>query len=499
MKNKKKWLSFLTIATSLILCIISTFGITLAFFGGNASANLSTITLKTGIEIGAAIESSVGSAKVVPGQPVKITATGTVSATELGSADANNAVDGVVRAKFNVGNELGTVTISGNNTDFWTAGNDGYYYLVTAANGTTLRTVSKGTSVQIFGDLVVSKNFTNADSGKSVEASVIFEVIQADIYKADGTKETLTVANATTSGNAVNDAFKAIEAKATGSISITTNSEFFVGQSFATNNPELTYTDENGNARVISSYEVKSFDTTTLGEHTAVISYLGFDYNVNYTVVDNLEYFSNLVNNVWFQTPEEKIYRYDKSNALYNEFFYSVIGEDGTVYDITVYGSEDYLESWNLIDGTRYEHSGNEFENISRYYRLAKYNTQEEALGDLYKPYQYYIEMGNRAKDGLLQNIYESVEISYGEEIISINVSTINIPYNEEMTYYYKLNYKLHYNIKNELVFKINETVETFDANNNPNSISGEIYEFNVGTRDVPPIPQVEWTVVDPA
>ena len=211
MNNKKKWASILTIATSLVLCIISTFGITLAFFGGNASANLSTITLKTGIEIGAAIESSVGSAKVVPGQPVKITATGTVSATELGSADANNAVDGVVRAKFNVGNELGEVTIAGNTTDYWTAGNDGYYYLVTAENGTTLRTVSKGTSVQIFGDLIVSKNFTNADSGKSVEASVIFEVIQADIYKTDGTKETLTVTNATTSTSPLYASFSAVK------------------------------------------------------------------------------------------------------------------------------------------------------------------------------------------------------------------------------------------------------------------------------------------------
>ena len=212
MKNKRKWASILTIATSLILCIISTFGITLAFFGGNASANLSTITLKTGIEIGAAIESSVGSAKVVPGQPVKITATGTVSATTQGTnPDANNVVDGVVRAKFNVGNELGEVTIDGNNTDFWTDGNDGYYYLVTAENGTTRRTVSKGTSVQIFGDLTVSKNFTNADSGKSVEASVIFEVIQADIYKTDGSKEALTVTNATTSTSPLYSAFDAVK------------------------------------------------------------------------------------------------------------------------------------------------------------------------------------------------------------------------------------------------------------------------------------------------
>ena len=213
MKNKRKLASLLTIATSLILCIISTFGITLAFFGGNASANLSTITLKTGIEIGAAIESSVGSAKVVPGQPVKITATGTVSATTQGTnPDANNAVDGVVRAKFNVGNELGEVTIAGNTTDHWTSGNDGYYYLVTAENGTTLRTVSKGTSVQIFGDLIVSKNFTNADSGKSVEASVIFEVIQAGVYDSvSGELVDMTVANATNASSPLYASFSAIK------------------------------------------------------------------------------------------------------------------------------------------------------------------------------------------------------------------------------------------------------------------------------------------------
>ena len=212
MKNKKKWASLLTISTSLVLCIISTFGITFAFFGGNASANLSTITLKTGIEIGAAIESSVGSAKVVPGQPVKITATGTVSATTKGNPTEANAVDGVVRAKFNVGNELGEVTIAGNNTDFWTAGNDGYYYLVTAENGTTLRTVSKGTSVQIFGDLTVSKNFTNADSGKSVEASVIFEVIQAGVYDSvTGNLVEMTVANATTASSPLYSSFQAVK------------------------------------------------------------------------------------------------------------------------------------------------------------------------------------------------------------------------------------------------------------------------------------------------
>ena len=311
MNKKKKWLSLLTIATSLVLCIISTFGITLAFFGGNASANLSTITLKTGIEIGAAIESSVGSAKVVPGQPVKITATGTVSATDKGSANPNNAVDGVVRAKFNVGNELGTVTIAGNNTDFWTAGGDGYYYLVTAENGTILRTVSKGTSVQIFGDLVVSKNFTNADSGKSVEASVIFEVIQADIYKADGTKETLTVTNATTSTSPLYSSFEAVEYKSIYGSNISTayynvsNITVVAAPSFKVK-PYAIHKATNGNVYIYYGFEVPeaysakthSFVNCQENIYNAVggaESLMPYWMQDGHYVVDNIENYENSI------------------------------------------------------------------------------------------------------------------------------------------------------------------------------------------------------------
>ena len=215
MNKKKKWASILTIATSLVLCIISTFGITLAFFGGNASANLSTITLKTGIEIGAAIESSVGSAKVVPGQPVKIEATGTIEVTDKGTPTEANAVNGVVRAKLTVGDELGDVEISGE-SDYWTAGGDGYYYLVTAQGGSTLRVVKVGDSVKLFGNLTVSKNFTNADSGKSVEASVIFEVIQAGVYDSvTGNLVDMTVANATSASSPLYASFSAVKYKET--------------------------------------------------------------------------------------------------------------------------------------------------------------------------------------------------------------------------------------------------------------------------------------------
>ena len=315
MNNKKKWLSLLTIATSLVLCIISTFGITLAFFGGNASANLSTITLKTGIEIGAAIESSVGSAKVVPGQPVKITATGTVSATTKGNPTEANAVDGVVRAKFNVGNELGEVTIAGNTTDYWTDGNDGYYYLVTAENGTTLRTVSKGTSVQIFGDLIVSKNFTNADSGKSVEASVIFEVIQADIYKTDGTKETLTVTNATTSTSPLYSAFGAVKYDEDSGYSVNMVFEFY----------------EN-----TSSTETASYLSITIDDKEPINVNSPTTINTKGYVID-FEAISKAVNSVYF-------YVYESNGG---ELLFGFNTTEGDQKSITLTGNVSY---YILID-----------------------------------------------------------------------------------------------------------------------------------------------------
>ena len=145
MNNKKKWASILTIATSLILCMIATFSLTLAFFGGNSTASLGTITLKTGVKVGASVTATDNTIKVVPGQQIEINATGTVEPY----SSEGTVTSALLRVKFEVG---GTMTVTpvfdtsqsitlktadGDKTGYWVNGGDGYYYLCsTTANAT---------------------------------------------------------------------------------------------------------------------------------------------------------------------------------------------------------------------------------------------------------------------------------------------------------------------------------------------------------------------------
>ena len=220
MNNKKKWASILTIAISLILCIVATFGVTLAFFGGNSTASLGTITLKTGVKVGASVTATDNTTKVVPGQQIEINATGTVEPY----SSEGTVTSALLRVKFEVG---GTMTVTpvfdtaqsitlktadGDKTGYWVNGGDGYYYLcsttanATVGNTTLLRftpvnttTDSAKTKAVLAGDFQVPTTLTNADSGKDLTVSATFEVIQGEIYV--GTSSTpltdaqLTIAN----------------------------------------------------------------------------------------------------------------------------------------------------------------------------------------------------------------------------------------------------------------------------------------------------------------
>ena len=220
MNKKKKWASILTIATSLILCIVATFSLTLAFFGGNSTASLGTITLKTGVKVGASVTATDNTTKVVPGQQIEINATGTVEPY----SSEGTVTSALLRVKFEVG---GTMTVTpvfdttqsitlktadGDKTGYWVNGGDGYYYLcsttanATVGNTTLLRftpvnttTDSAKTKTVLAGDFQVPTTLTNADSGKDLTVSATFEVIQGEIYV--GTSSTpltdaqLTIAN----------------------------------------------------------------------------------------------------------------------------------------------------------------------------------------------------------------------------------------------------------------------------------------------------------------
>ena len=202
--------------------MIATFSLTLAFFGGNSTASLGTITLKTGVKVGASVTATDNTTKVVPGQQIEINATGTVEPY----SSEGTVTSALLRVKFEVG---GTMTVTpvfdtttgitlktadGDKTGYWVNGGDGYYYLcsttanATVGNTTLLRftpvnttTDSAKTKAVLAGDFQVPTTLTNADSGKDLTVSATFEVLQGEIYVGTSTTPLtdaeLTIANTT--------------------------------------------------------------------------------------------------------------------------------------------------------------------------------------------------------------------------------------------------------------------------------------------------------------
>lgn len=190
-KNKKKVLSIVALAATFVLCIGATFGITLAYFGGNATGSITDITLKTGVTVGAAARSSVDNNLVVPGQPVNITCTATIEPYEGGTANSTNAVPGLLRAKFTTGGDMSvTATISAekvtatNGEGYWVDGGDGYHYFCTSASGKQLVALSAtaANEVTMSGSFTVPTSLDNDDSGQTFTASVVFEVAQGELW-----------------------------------------------------------------------------------------------------------------------------------------------------------------------------------------------------------------------------------------------------------------------------------------------------------------------------
>lgn len=219
-KNKKKILSIVALAASFVLCIGATFGITLAYFGGNATASMTAITLKTGVTVGAAASATATNNLVVPGQPVTINCTATISPYSGTGATAANAVPGLLRAKFTTGGTASVtaaiaatkVTTSVSNQEgYWVDGGDDYYYFCTSASGKQLVaiTATAEQTVTMSGSFTVPPEYDNDDSGKTFTATVIFEVAQGELWNGSTQLQAtdLTYDNAT-----VKAAFTAVAA-----------------------------------------------------------------------------------------------------------------------------------------------------------------------------------------------------------------------------------------------------------------------------------------------
>ena len=225
MNKSKKTPILLVIA--LIICMGLTAGLTMAFFGGTSTGS-STVTLKTGVKVGATATASNDGAMVVPGQPIDISATGTVEPY----SSTGTVVPALLRLKFTIGgamdvtptlNTTDAMTIktqAGDATGYWVLNeSDGYYYLcaeaaeATVANTQLLKftpvnttTEEDKTKVSLTGNFVVPTSLGNEASNQSLDINARFEVIQAEIY-ANGSDTAIADENLTIGNEAVQEVF----------------------------------------------------------------------------------------------------------------------------------------------------------------------------------------------------------------------------------------------------------------------------------------------------
>ena len=223
--NKSKKTSILLVI-ALIICMGLTAGLTMAFFGGTSTGS-STVTLKTGVKVGATATASNDGAMVVPGQPIDISATGTVEPY----SSTGTVVPALLRLKFTIGgamdvtptlNTTDAMTIkteAGDATGYWVLHTDGYYYLcaeaaeATVANTQLLKftpvnttTEEDKTKVSLTGNFVVPTSLGNEASNQSLDINARFEVIQAEIY-ANGSDTAIADENLTIGNEAVQEVF----------------------------------------------------------------------------------------------------------------------------------------------------------------------------------------------------------------------------------------------------------------------------------------------------
>ena len=221
-KTKKKWLSTMLTVLAFVICMGLTAGLTMAFFG-NSSTGTNTVTLKTGVKVGATATANNSNTLAVPGQPIDLEAEAVVEPYST----TGTVVPALLRLKFTIGgamditpnlnaSESFTVdTANGATTGYWVLHTDGYYYLcaeaaeATVANTQLLKFTPKSdgtTKVTLTGDFVVPTSLGNEASGQALDVKARFEVIQAEIY-ADGSETAIADENLTIGNEAVQEVF----------------------------------------------------------------------------------------------------------------------------------------------------------------------------------------------------------------------------------------------------------------------------------------------------
>ncbi len=255
MKNKGKKLYLTFMALGLAVTILLSSSITLAFFG-SSSKGTSTVKMGNAVEVDSSIEVQSSTLYVSPSQNVDIDATATVKSP----GTAGNETDALLRAKITSSTSLTNIavipstTVNGT-TAYWTKSTDGYYYLVTAQNGTTcytIETTTTGVAVPLKISVIVPSNLSNADSGTAYRVNVVFCAIQSRIYN-----DTAQIANTISNVKSVFDDVEGISSSGTVT-KIMGNSELY------------------GNPSPTSPVEIVS-----VGEKTKNLAEIRYDLNSN--------------------------------------------------------------------------------------------------------------------------------------------------------------------------------------------------------------------------
>lgn len=214
-KRKKKIASIAVIAAAFVLCIMATFGVTMAYFGGSSAEKSGSLTLKSAVWVNSS-EMASFSGTVVPSQKISQNCLVKVKSADASTGAAltnNRATNAVMRAqiKLTLPSGLGiSDPTSGGSLDVkvgstvvakfmkdTTDTTNGYWYLMdksaTAVTGNLYEINTASGEVSLTYTLSITipasiKNSTLATAGSNeIKVTVKYTVIQSEIYDANGT------------------------------------------------------------------------------------------------------------------------------------------------------------------------------------------------------------------------------------------------------------------------------------------------------------------------
>lgn len=219
-KRKKRIISIAVVATAFVLCIMATFGITMAYFGGTSGAKEGTLTLKSAVWVnGSALSSFTG--YVLPSQTVSQACEVKVKSADTNTGTAvtgNGATKALLRATIAITGSEALSTLSNSVTSFEVKIGTATAYLVkdTTTNNYYLMgkdtigasdemyvidTTSGEVTLTYTIKIVIPETIKNTDvsKGGTIKVTVQYSVIQADFYNTStGAAIAKTVANAKT-------------------------------------------------------------------------------------------------------------------------------------------------------------------------------------------------------------------------------------------------------------------------------------------------------------